>query len=184
MIGRLWVAFVWWGWRGSPLRLRAACAPRGAAYQRRSPAAKNADTAAFSSRGFEPHIFNAKTKSPSDDGLFVFGGDGGALRFACGLLALRTAQPPGGAPRGGKPSSGRFADRPSSPFERKPNKKPPSWVAFVWWGWRGSNPRPLRCERSALTSWATSPRKGYFTVSGWKWQDLFRCILYFSGDYI
>ena len=26
-----------------------------------------------------------------------------------------------------------------------------------WWGWRGSNPRPPRCERGALTGWATSP---------------------------
>ena len=106
------VVFVWWGWRGSPLRLWPACASRCA-------------------------------------------GLGGAAR------SLKT------------PTPRRFLDAASSPIERKPNKKPPVQVVFVWWGWRGSNPRPLRCERSALTNWATSPRKRYFTVSGEKWQALF-----------
>ena len=44
-----------------------------------------------------------------------------------------------------------------------PNFKPPQKFAqtaksrhfrdgFGWWGWRGSNPRPLACEANALTS--------------------------------
>ena len=41
----------------------------------------------------------------------------------------------------------------------------PTNRAFSWWGWRGSNPRPLRCERSALTSWATSPNIKLFYIS-------------------
>ena len=28
----------------------------------------------------------------------------------------------------------------------------------VWWGWRGSNPRPRECESRALANWATTPR--------------------------
>jgi len=45
--------FVWWGWRDSPLKPLAAGAPRGAAAGFRCPAAENADTTAFSLRGFE-----------------------------------------------------------------------------------------------------------------------------------
>ena len=33
--------FDWWGWRGSPLRLRSACVSRGAASRRRSPRRAN-----------------------------------------------------------------------------------------------------------------------------------------------
>ena len=108
-------------------------------------------------------------------GGFLFGGDGGALRFACGLLALRAAQPLGGASRPLKtPTLRRFLNAASSPLMQRKNKEPIGrWTLCFWWGWRGSNPRPLRCERSALTSWATSPRKGYFIVSGQKWQALF-----------
>lgn len=59
------------------LRIRLACVSRGAGSRRRWPAAKNAGTAAFSSRGFEPSCINAKTKSPSDDGLlFLVGMEG------------------------------------------------------------------------------------------------------------
>ena len=36
----------------------------------------------------------------------------------------------------------------------------------LWWGWRGSNPRPHRCERCALTSWATSPITQYIIPHG------------------
>ena len=59
--------------------------------------------------------------------------------------------------------------------KEKPHRNCIYFGGITWWGWRGSNPRPLRCERSALTNWATSPRKRYFTVSGSKWQALFRC---------
>ena len=105
-----------------------------------------------------------------------FGRGTRTLRFAFGYLALRSALPLGGAPLPLKTPTPRcFLYAASSPFERWSNKKPPGWVVLVWWGWRGSNPRPLRCERSALTNWATSPRKRYFTVSGSKWQALFRC---------
>ena len=46
-------------------------------------------------------------------------------------------------------------------------------LAPTWWGWRGSNPRPLRCERSALTSWATSPNTFILQHTGAIWQVLF-----------
>ena len=31
-------------------------------------------------------------------------------------------------------------------------------VFYLWWMWLDSNQRPLRCERSALTNWATHPK--------------------------
>ena len=87
------------------------------------------------------------------------------------------------------PSAGREKRRHCGVFSRgfepsrtQAKQKTTRWVVFVWWGWRGSNPRPLRCERSALTNWATSPRKRYFTVSGLKWQALFRCFAQVGFD--
>ena len=52
-------------------------------------------------------------------------------------------------------------------FILKTKKKALKIKAFFkpWWGWRDSNPRPLRCERSALTSWATSPYDGYYSIA-------------------
>jgi len=46
-------------------------------------------------------LFLPNEKAPIK-GAFSFGGDGGILRFAHGLLGLRPAQPRGGATRGGK----------------------------------------------------------------------------------
>ncbi len=63
--------------------------------------------------------------------------------------------------------------RPSSPSSSYATEKAPIGCFFCWWGWRGSNPRPLRCERSALTSWATSPNIRYFNASAARWQAPF-----------
>ena len=43
------------------------------------------------------------------------------------------------------------------------------FIASWWWRQRDSNPRPLRCERSALTSWAMPPilNKYIIILSNW-----------------
>ena len=58
--------------------------------------------------------------------------DGGALRVAFGQLALRAAQPLGGATRPLKtPTQRRFLNAASSPFERKQTKNHPNgWLLF------------------------------------------------------
>ena len=40
-------------------------------------------------------------------------------------------------------------------------KKPSSKTAFLWWSWRGSNPRPYGCEPYALPDWATGPNQQF-----------------------
>ena len=99
-------SFLWWGWRGSPLRLRM-------------------------------------------------------LALCAAHLLVCAARPRK------RPQCGLFRSRLRAPMNNRPNKKriPCRHPSFLWWGWRGSNPRPLRCERSALTSWATSPNKGYCTAN-------------------
>ena len=46
------------------------------------------------------------------------------------------------------------------------NKKPwkPLWFhGFFWCGWMDLNQRPLACQASALTNWATPTNVGYYT---------------------
>lgn len=56
-----------------------------------------------------------------------------------------------------RPDAGRIRSRRSPLPKAKKRRSKANPAPARWWGWRGSNPRPLRCERSALTSWATSP---------------------------
>ena len=67
-------------------------------------------------------------------GGFLFGGDGGALRFACGLLALCAAQPLGGAPRPRKTIHSIVFLRGFEPRLNASQTKNHPRVVFVWWG--------------------------------------------------
>ena len=63
--------------------------------------------------------------------------------IGCGLAQTAALRPHWGLIH----SRGRFESLP-----KIPKKKPPERWPFLWWGCRDSNPRPLRCEHSALTS--------------------------------
>ena len=107
-----------------------------------------------------------KSPEPLEILNFYIGGDGGAPPLSLPLLA-HTARSSGRLRYAGRENASlwRFLVRPSSPFELLPKvKRSPFGDLLLWWGWRGSNPRPLRCERSALTSWATSPTRIIFYI--------------------
>ena len=56
-IGR-WTLCFWWGWRGSPLRLRAVCTSRCTASRRRCPGRANRPLDALHSRPSNPLIIS------------------------------------------------------------------------------------------------------------------------------
>lgn len=41
-------------------------------------------------------------------------------------------------------------------------------IIVVWWDYLGSNRRPLRCERSALTNWAIAPCDTTYYSTTWE----------------
>ena len=64
------------------------------------------------------------------------------------------------------------------------SKNKPPWAAEKWWVWLDSNQRPLRCQRNALTTWATHPQIQntlFLHHFKSKSKNFFTCIWFFLG---
>ena len=111
-----------------------------------------------------PFSFMPKKQKPLQKKGFFFGAEKGIRPAILGQYRRQPGELKNHSPDGFLPPL-TLRPFPSRPFILLlcKQKKPMLCIGFfVWWGWRGSNPRPLRCERSALTSWATSPAQDIF----------------------
>lgn len=108
-------------------------------------------------------ISNATCKRALFRTLFC-GGEGGILRFAFGLLALRAARTLGGASRGGKTVHRTlFRLRPSNPSESQHKQEHPCGCSCLWRRRRDSNPRN-RFAVYTISSRAPSTKLGDFSM--------------------